>query len=297
MTSMPRLPWFVHPAASLLACGLPLLLPAATASAQGGVQYPLAVAASAEAAGPIYLADRNLPGIWRLVDGKPQIFFQGSKKFRTPLNAVRCLAIEADGSVLAGDSATRQVYRLKADGSQPVPLATPADAATNLGPLGIPMGICVNGQGEIFVSDLEFHCIWKVPAAGGPPQKFAEFQAPIGLACDQDDTIWAVSRVEDPVRRIAADGKVEVIAKGRPFEFPHNLAVDSNGAAYVVDGYKRAIWKVAPDQPPEIWVTHERFVNPVDIKLHGTALLVIDPRAKALFTFQPDKTVEITDLP
>ena len=30
-------------------------------------------------------ADRNLPGIWRVDDGKKSIYFQGSKKFRTPL--------------------------------------------------------------------------------------------------------------------------------------------------------------------------------------------------------------------
>ena len=81
--------------------------------------YPLAVTATAD--GIVYVADRNLPGIWKIEDGKKSIFFQGSKKFRTPLNAIRCLAIDHEGKLLAGDSSTREVYRFD-DAGQPQPL-------------------------------------------------------------------------------------------------------------------------------------------------------------------------------
>jgi len=187
------------------------------------------------------------------------------------------------------------LYRLKADGP-PVPLALPVDGPSGLGPLGIPMGIAINSKREIFVSDLEFHCVWMIPPEGGPPRKFAEFQAPIGLACGKDDTLLAVSRVEGPVRRIRGDGQVETVVEGRPFEFPHNLAIDDDGAIYVVDGYKKAVWRIAAGKPPEVWFTHDRFVNPVDIKRWGDAWAVIDPRAKALFRVGADRSVEITDL-
>ena len=60
--------------------------------------YPLAVTAQAD--GVIYVADRNLPGVWKVVNGQKSIYFQGSKKFRTPLNAVRCLAIDHQGKLM-----------------------------------------------------------------------------------------------------------------------------------------------------------------------------------------------------
>ena len=72
-----------------------------------GFQYPLAVGVDSNRT--IYVVDRDLPGIWKVQDGKPSIYFQGSKKFRTPLNAVRCLAFDSKGVLSAGDSSTREV--------------------------------------------------------------------------------------------------------------------------------------------------------------------------------------------
>ena len=77
------------------------------------MQYPLAVAVADD--GTIYVADLKLPGIWEIREGTRREYFRGSKKFRTPLNAVRCLAIDQDGRLLAGDSATREIYRFDAD--------------------------------------------------------------------------------------------------------------------------------------------------------------------------------------
>src|SRR5689334_16215418 len=81
--------------------------------------YPLSVVA--DAAGNIFVADRELPGIWKVAGGALSLHFQGEKKFGTPLNAVRCLALDHEGKLLAGDSATREVYRFDAEGN-PQPL-------------------------------------------------------------------------------------------------------------------------------------------------------------------------------
>ena len=98
--------------------------------AADGMLYPLAAAVAED--GTIYVADRDLPGVWKYSDGKWSIYFQGSKKFRTPLNAVRCLAIDHQGKLLAGDSSTREIYRFD-DANQPQPLTK--------GGVGIPMSL------------------------------------------------------------------------------------------------------------------------------------------------------------
>jgi sugar lactone lactonase YvrE len=267
-------------------------LPGLSQVAAQEVQYPLALAVASE--GRIFLADRNLPGIWKVEDETAEIFFAASKQFRTPLNAVRCLAIDGQGQLLAGDSATRQIYRFN-DQGQPEPLARPL-GALKLGPLGIPMSIAVNRANEIFVTDLEFHCIWKLAAQGGEPTKFAELQAPIGICVDDEDHVWVVSRLDGQLRRFAPDGTEEVVVEGRPFDFPHNVALDDQGRAYVVDGYGRAVWRVTPGEAPEKWFEHDRFVNPVDIKRSGDEMLVVDPRAKVIFRVTPDATPRIMEL-
>ncbi len=253
-------------------------------AAAAELAYPLAVASAAE--GPLYLADRDLPGVWKIADGKLSLFFQASKKFRTPLNAVRCLALDADGKLLAGDSSTRDVYRFN-DAGQPVPLTK--------GGIGIPMAIAVKKNGDLVVADLELHLLWSVPAAGGSATKLAEVPAPRGVAVDSADRVWVVSHGADQVLRLKPDGAVETVVKGRPFQFPHQIVVADDNTAFVTDGYAKTVWKVVEGAEPQKWCSGDPLVNPVGIARRGDRWLVADPRAKAVF--QVDAAGKIERLP
>ncbi|HAW27991.1 MAG TPA: hypothetical protein DCY03_07710 [Planctomycetaceae bacterium] len=243
--------------------------------------YPLSVAATDK--GPLYVADRKLPGIWSVEQGKAASYFTGSKVFRTPLNAVRCVTIDNEGRVLAGDSSTREVYRFEKAGAKPQPL-------TN-GGIGIPMDVVVLKNGDLLVSDLELHHIWKVPAARGKPTLFAKVEAPRGLALDQAENLWVVSGTADQLLKVSPEGKVAVVVKGRPFNFPHDVVVLDDGSAIVSDGYEKALWKVAVDGTTEKWVSGEPFINPVGITRQGQNILVADPHAKTVFSVDPEKNV------
>ncbi|HEX5497915.1 MAG TPA: SMP-30/gluconolactonase/LRE family protein [Thermomicrobiales bacterium] len=244
-----------------------------TASHAGDeLMYPLAIAAKDDQT--IFLADRELPGVWRADGGRLKILFRGEKKFRTPLNAPRSLAIDREGRLLAGDSATREVYRFDAAG-KPEPLTG--------GEIGIPMGIAVNRAGDLLVSDLELHTIWKVPAAGGKPSEFARIAGPAGVCIDAEDRLWVVSRAENALLRASPDGAVTTIVKGRAFQFPHAVVVDKASTAYVCDGYAKTIWKVEAEGKPQKWATSPALVNPVGLAWQGETLLVVDSRAKAVF--------------
>lgn len=256
-----------------IASALPRLAPAQ-------MQYPLSAVVSES--GAIYAGDRNLPGVWKVEGGKLSPFFEGSKRYRTPLNAVRCLAIDKDGALLAGDSATREVYRFDKNG-KPVPLTD--------GGIGIPMSVAVNSKGDLLVADLELHRIWKVPAAGGKPEQLAEVPAPRGIAVDGEDNVWVVSHGKNQVVRITASGTVETAVEGRPFLFPHNIALGPDKTAYVTDGYAKAVWKIPPGGKPEKWVSGDPLVNPVGLTWKKDNLLVVDPRANAVFEITPDGKV------
>jgi len=262
------------------------LLGCLTVAPAAEMQYPLAVAAAVN--GPIYVADRNLPGVWKVADGKLELFFEGSKKFRTPLNAVRCLAIDAKGRLVAGDSSTREIYRFNADG-KPEPLSKAG--------IGIPMAIAFNSQGEIFVCDLEIHRIVKVPEAGGEPTIVAEIPAPRGIAIDPQDRIWVVSHGKNQIVRILPDGMVETVVEGQPFQFPHTLVLDQDLNAYLCDNYAKAVWKVGTDRKPVKLVEGEPLKGPVGIALQGDHLLIADPRATGQFLFTVTLDGKIAPLP
>jgi sugar lactone lactonase YvrE len=257
------------------------------------LQYPIDVAVAPS--GDIFLADRNLPGVWKVAGGKLSVHFQGSKKFRTPLNAVRCLAIDANGKLLAGDTSTRDVFRFDDEG-KPVSLAD--------GRVGMPMGIAVEPKGEfLLVSDLERECIWRVPSIGGEPTKLADVSAPTALALDADGRLWVLSRGENALYRVSPDGKVETLITGREFLFPNAIVLDAEGTAYVTDGYAKAIYKVKVGDSPdaaeptiEKWVEGDPLVNPVGMAWQGDSLLVIDPRAKSLFRISTEGKIGAVEL-
>lgn len=237
--------------------------------------YPLSVAV--DRAGAIYVADRKLPGVWRVDGDRLGVVFRGSKKFRTPLAAVRCVALDRKGRLLAGDSATRDVYRFDAKGT-PHPLTSQGKP---LGQIGIPMAIAVEVDGNLLVSDFETHRIVRISPDGGDVRPFASVNAPRGLCYDSRNRLWAISGRK--LVRFSPKGESETVVDDGVFLFPHAVAVRDDGTAYVSDGYAKTIWRIAPGQKPDKWVSGSPLDNPVGLELHQGKLFVVDPRAKAIF--------------
>jgi hypothetical protein len=244
------------------------------------MQYPVGAAVAED--GTVYIADRNFHGIWKFAAGKLEKYFEGSAKFRTPLNAVRCVAMDHQGKLLAGDSATREVYRFD-DAGKPVPLTQ--------GKIGAPTAIAVRKSGVIVVADQELMFIWEIPAAGGEPVKLAEVAGIVGLCLDQDDQLWVTSRSKIALRRVSPDGQIENVLSDRPFPFPQNIVLDENKTAYITDNYAKAVWKVTAGGAPAKFIEGEPLVGPVGITRAGGKLFVTDPKAKAVFQVEPDGKV------
>jgi sugar lactone lactonase YvrE len=253
-----------------------------------GMHYPLGAIRSDD--GKVSVVDLRLPGVWQGSDGKLDVFFQASKKFRTPLNAARCIAFDKDGKVLVGDTSTRQVYRFSDDG-KPTKLA-----GEGVG-IGMPMALTVDAEGTIFVADLELHRIFKIPHEGGEPVELAVVSAPRGLAFDADGNLIVVSTTKDQLLKVTMKGEVSVLCPGRPFDFPHNIAISKDGTKFVTDGYGKCVWKVGADNTPTKLISGEPFVNPVGISISGDVLLVTDPRANAVFEVTLDGKLSNLKLP
>ena len=226
--------------------------------------------------GALFVADLRLPGIWKIVDNTPSIYFRAEKKFGTPLNAVRCVALDEKGKLLAGDSATTTVYRFD-DAGQPQPAHT--------GRIGIPIAMAVSQSGDIFVADLEpgRHAIRKIPAGGGEATEFAKVQAPRGLTIDEMGRLYVVQHVGDLLIRLDAEGKSETLVKGQPLKspaFPAGVTLGKDGTAYLADGYNHAVWRISAGEQPAVLIEGMPLVHPVWLTWRGENLLVVDPRAK-----------------
>ncbi len=248
-------------------------------------KYPLAATAAPD--GVVYVADRNLPGVWKIEDGQKSVFFQGSKKFRTPLHAVRCLAIDHQGKLLAGDSSTREVFRFD-DQGQPQPLTK--------GWIGIPMAIAVAPDGTIYTADLELHRIWKMPAEGAErPAEFAVINSPRGLTLDAAGNLWVLSTSskDGQIQKVTPDGTIEPFIKDHPFNLPHNIVRLDDGTMFVTDNYEHAVWKIDGEGKAEKFVSGPPLDRPVGLCRSGENLLIADPHIRTIFTLAPDKTLTV----
>ena len=263
--------------------------------------YPIDVEVGSD--DTIYIVDRHLPGVWTLRDGASEVFVQASKRFRTPLNAIRCAYVAADGTLYVGDSAAREVFRVDGEGKLTqltAPNAVVRDTVLtddleftpdNFGLIGIPMAIAANSEGELYVTDTELQRVWKVSAEGGPPEEFLLVSGPRGIAVDDEDHVWVLSLQAPQLQRVSPEGDVEEIVGELTFEFPHQVELGPDGTAYVSDGYAKAIWKVARTGAAEKWISGAPLDNPVGISWHGENLLIADSRANALFSAAPDGTL------
>lgn len=256
--------------------------PAASAPATGELPlYPLDLAVNNS--GTAFVVDRNLPGVWQWQSEKLSILFEGSRKFRTPLNAARCLAIDPQGNLLVGDTATRDIYRFDPDG-KPVPITG--------GKIGIPMDMAFKSDGTLYVADLELRMLLRI-APGSSEVEQVALVNPRGVFVDSKDQVWVVSQDAAQLLVVADDGQIEQIVSERIFDFPHQVVVNAAGEAFVSDGYKAAIWKVVRGSAPEMIVSGEPLVNPVGLALVEDRVVVVDPTTRSVWRLGADQKLEL----
>lgn len=275
--------------------------PLAACAQDVDLKYPIDVAIDSQ--GVLYVADRNLPGIFQIQNGTTKVFFQADVKFRTPLNAIRCIAVDKEGRVVAGCSTTTEVYRFE-DGK---PLALTG------GQISVPMNLAIGGGGEILVCDLKLRQVVRIE----PDQQIAvlaTIQAPKAVSTDGAEKLLILTGVDRPLLKISASGDpakttatagenvhvfggdyspAEVFVPGRPFDYPADLVQLASGDWVVSDSYGKCLWRVSAAGEVKKWVSDERFKLPVGLATDGEQVFVADPRANAIFAVQPDGTVTV----
>ena len=149
-------------------------------SAQEGTRpasavYPLDAVVGKD--GAVWVVDRNRPGVWKFFEGKLELEVEGSKRYREPMNAARCLAISPEGELAIGDPATREVYRKDGAGKW-VP--------TVGGRIGIPTDLAFMKDGTLLIADLERRVLWKQKSVDEAPEVLASVN-PRGVFVDYAD--------------------------------------------------------------------------------------------------------------
>ncbi len=235
--------------------------------------------------GNLFIADTNhyrvrkvaAPGIITTVAGSGVEGNSGNGNAATSaqLGQVMGVAVDAAGNVYIADSESQRIWKVTTGG-------TITTAAGNGGYGGYggysgdggsatrallfsPLGVAVDGQGNIFIADADNDRIRKVNAAGtittiagdgdfntysgdGGPAVAAQLDYPRGVAVDGSGNLFIADTWNERVRMVTAGGGIGTVAGNEApwLTSPVAVAADGSGSVYVADDIGAKVMKVSP---------------------------------------------------
>jgi sugar lactone lactonase YvrE len=190
-------------------------------------------------------------------------------QFNTPSG----IAFDRDGNLLIADTSNNRIRKLSADYQTVSTIAGSGIAGFKDGAAGEaqfdgPIGVAVDGQGDVYVADTYNDSIRKVTAGGvvttfvEPPAMAAgsvvalQLDTPCGVAVDGQQNVYVANTGKDEVWRIRPNGEAAIIsphARGLETTYfndsqPVGLAVTHDGFVYFSTARSSNVWRISPEE-------------------------------------------------
>lgn len=175
------------------------------------------------------------------------------------------ICVDANGNLYVADALNHKIRKVTSNGNVTTLAGSSQgyqDGEGTNAKFNQPSGICVDAQGNVYVSEFNNHKIRKITPsgivstlAGSSPGTAdglgvaAQFYGPAGICIDKQGNIWVADSMNDRIRKVTPNGEVTTIIGAVTNEFarPSGVSIDSDGVLYVMDTYAYRIRKIIVD--------------------------------------------------
>ncbi len=245
------------------------------------------VGVAVDGSGNLYIADRGNRRI-RKVDSRGRITTvagtgehggDGGPAARAQLNSPAGVAVDGSGNLYIADRDNDRIRKVDSTGTiTTVAGGGRGNGLGNGGPavlarLNGPAGVAVDGSGNLYIADSNYHRIRKVDSTGtittfagtgrpslggdGGPATQAQLRTPVGVAVDSSGNLYIADRTHrirkvdsaGTITTVAGGGRIGDLRDGIPaveawLDSPTSVAVDGSGNLYIADSGNDRIRKV-----------------------------------------------------
>jgi sugar lactone lactonase YvrE len=187
------------------------------------------------------------------------------------------VAVDSAGNVYVADAFNQTIRKITSAGAVTTLAGSPgsrgeADGTGGAAQFNHPLGVAVDGSGNLYVADTFNDTIRKITPAGGVTTLagsagisggndgtgiYALFNQPVGVAVDGSGNVFVADTGNATIRRVTPNGVVTTLAgiagiaglsdgvgANALFNQPHGVALDGAGNVYVADTGNAAIRKI-----------------------------------------------------